>query len=547
MGLKKGKWLFAISIAFVLAMFPANIFADCLYAGNIVPHLGMVNIDCVMLHDTNLEYIENCGKLVCKGTELYFANERTLLGTGIKRVFTCDSEEPYGRHHPWHFQTAVADAVYSSTETCRGSTIEVTLPKQFSIVCIDGSVRTGYPTFFAGVRSGNNITLLGHNCQGGFSSSLCNTLFELGANAKVIIPFVPLEQKTLDVFVAMQTKYDYSITAAHLPFGIIQGSWQSITLLDPEFNFSMDKPQYCGSDSVVFSGKAVCCGEPGEKVEINIKDGSGSVVKSANATISPSGDYTVAVPLAGLVFGNYTAEAKAPLSSKFAQCSKTLPFEIRNFALSLGTSSATIPRGGSFKVSGYSVCCSQPNEKTRIELKKDGATLLTAEADILSNGFYERNIVLPADVLGEIKVLVSTSSTQSECRRQTKIVAYYPEKITKLVAENLKTGDKTKALVECTADFPLKLKVYRGESEFLAEQLYTCNSGFVEFGPELKEGFYKIEAIGEIDFCLECRYEKYFSVLRPSGEVYADENHILLLICCALLALFIASGKKVRK
>ncbi|MEM4598895.1 MAG: hypothetical protein QW400_04385 [Candidatus Diapherotrites archaeon] len=541
------KRSFLIPLAFFILIAPVSVFADCLYAGQIVPNLGMVDIDCVMLHDTNLEYIEKCGKLVCKGTELYFANERTLLNTGISRVFTCDSEIPYGRSHPWHFQTAVADAVYSSTETCRGSAIEVTLPKQFSIVCIDGSVRTGYPTFFVGVRDGTKVTVLGHNCKGGFNSKQCNTLFEQGANATVIIPSVPLDQKTIDVFAAMQTKYDYSITDAHLPFGIIQGGWQTIKLLDPEFSFSIDKPQYCVGESLTASGKSVCCGDVGNKVTIEIKNSSNNVVKSFEATIDANWSYSATTSLSGLAFGNYTAEAKAPLSSQGTGCKKSVSFQIRNFDFSLGTSSATIASGGSFKVSGYSTCCAKPGEKVRIELKKDGNTIVTADADIASNGFYEKNITLPAGVLGEIEVIASTLSTQTECRKQTKIVAYYPEKITKLVAENLKTGEKTKALVECSADMPIKLKVYRGENELLAEQAYTCNSGYIEFGPELAEGVYKVEATSEIAFCLDCRSEKYFSVMRPSREVYADESHILLLIGCAIAALFIASGKKVRK
>ncbi|MCX8190424.1 MAG: carboxypeptidase-like regulatory domain-containing protein [Candidatus Diapherotrites archaeon] len=543
-----GMSLYVIFASFLVSL-PISVFADCLYAGQIVPHLGMVDIDCVMLHNTNLEYIEKCGKLVCKGTELYFANERTLLGTGLNRVFTCDSEAPYGRYHPWHFQTAVADAVYSNTETCRGSEIEVTLPKQFSIVCIDGSVRTGYPTFFVGTRENNNkVNVFGHNCKGGFSSKQCNTLFEFGANAKVIIPFVPLEQKTLDVFAAMQTKYDYHITEAHLPFGIIQGGWQTIKLLDPDFSFSIDKVEYCGSESIAISGKSTCCGEPGTNVEIEIKNATGNVVKSVSTKIDANGVYNATVSLSGLPFGNYSVEAKAPLNSRFDICKKSLSFRIRNFSLMFGTSSATIPTGGSFKVSGYSICCTQPGQKVRIELKQGSTTIFgPTDADVLTNGYFEKNITLPSGVLGEIELIVSTPSTQSECRKQTKIVAYYPEKITNLQAENLKTGDKTKALVECTADMPMKLKVYSQNNELLAEQSYTCNSGVIEFGPELEEGVYKVEAIGEIDFCLECRAEKYFSVLRPSGEIYADESHILLIICCAFAALFIVSRKKVRK
>ncbi|MEM4663072.1 MAG: hypothetical protein QXM75_03550 [Candidatus Diapherotrites archaeon] len=541
------KRSFLIPLAFFILIAPVSVFADCLYAGQIVPNLGMVDIDCVMLHDKNLEYVEKCGKLVCKGTELYFANERTLLGTGINRVFTCDSEIPYGWHHPWHFQTAVADAIYSNTTTCRGYTTEVTLPKQFSIVCIDGSVRTGYPTFFVGTRDGNEVKVLGHNCKGGFSSKQCNTLFEMGANATVIIPFVPLEQKTIDVFAALQTKYDYHITDAHLPFGIIEGGWQRINLLDPEFTFSIDKSRYCKNESAVFSGKAVCCGEPGTKVKIEVKNSSGNVVKSTEATIDSNGYYSATVQLTGLEAGAYSVEAVAPFSSNFSQCKKTNLFYINDFSLSFGTDRATVPEGGSFKITGQSVCCSQPGQKARIDVRKDGNIIVSAEAEILVNGYFEKIIMLPNGVLGEVEVEVSTPNSSPNCRKKAKILVYYPEKITNLYVENITQGQKARVAVECTADLPLKLRLYRSDADLIAEQSYTCNSGFTYLGPDLEMGIYKVEAFADIAFCLECRKEKYFSVLRAYPEMPANELDVIMVICCAFVVLFIASSNRLKK
>jgi len=519
-------------------------FADCLYMGKQVENGKTVTIDCVMLHGTTVEYVEKCGMLICKGTELYFANERTTQGTSVHRTFTCDPEQKYGYNHPWYFVTAVAGAVYTNTSACRGSSITVTLPKQFSIVCIDGSIKTGYPSFFVGTLDNGQVKVLGHNCNGGFSSSACNTLFEQGANATVIVPFVPLEQKTLDVFAAMQTKYDYQITAEHLPFGVVESGYQTLTLIDPSFDLSIDKASCCTNESINISGKAICCGEAGTNVTINIKDSSGNTVKQTNAMITADNKYATTINLTGISPGKYTIEAVAPLADKLPTCKRTVEFELKSPWLKFGTDKAVVPAGSSLKIAGSTQCCAKPNEKAKITLRKGSTMLASTEANLNADGHFEKLITLPSNETGPVEITVGFENTNPACTKKASIVVIFPDVMKNLIAENLKEGQKARLAVECTANMPVVLKVYSYDTgDLIAEQNYTCNSGIVEIGPELKAGVYDARAEASIPFCIQCKLQRYFLVTK-TATVPTPEINAALVVFCAIIVLLIAKAKR---
>ncbi|MCD6479078.1 MAG: hypothetical protein J7L44_04305 [Candidatus Diapherotrites archaeon] len=537
-----GSKCFQVFIVAIAFLFLNSALADCLWEGKQIKDNETVTIDCIMLHGESLEYVENSGMLICKGTELYFANELTTKGTPVNRVFTCDCEQAYGWHHPWHFVTAVAGAKYTKTSVCRGSTIEVTLPKQFSVVCIDGSIKTGYPSFFVGTRDGSKIEVLGHNCSS-FSSSGCNTRFEAGATAKVIIPFVSLEQKTLDVFAAMQTKYDYHITEEHLPFGVVERGYQTLTLIDPAFTLSIDKPYYCPGESIKISGTSVCCGEAGKDVSISIKDSSGNVVIATNAKITSDNKYEATIPLDSLSPGNYTVEAVAPLASKFSICKKNAVFSIKSRNLILGTDKAVLPAGSALKVLGYEQCCAAPNEKVKITVSKNGNILVSTEAEIASDGRFAKLVMLPPGETGAMEIGASFSSMEPECVKKVSVTAVFPDKLKGLIAENIKEGEKAHIAVECTADLPVVIKIYSyDEGNLVVDSNYICNSGVAEIGPPLEAGVYRVTAEANIPFCTGCRLEGYFTA-KGVGGISTPEVHTLLVVLCGFAVLLIVRSK----
>jgi len=150
--------------------------------------------------------------------------------------------------------------------------------------------------------------------------------------------------------------------------------------------------------------------------------------------------------------------------------------------------------------------------------------------------------------LDPIDITLTVYDPSNEFDTVTKsVLPYSLTGITNIEAAKVKVEEKAKVKVECPHAIPITLSVFKigtGTEEIIVENVpYTCNDGFLEFGPNLKGGIYEVVARTDARNCSKCSDSQHFVVSRNVEKVKAPDIPPVFAAAIALgIVLFL--GKK---
>ncbi|MEM0360099.1 MAG: hypothetical protein QXK06_02030 [Candidatus Diapherotrites archaeon] len=536
---KKLKFLFLTAI--FLAFLP-TVFGDCLVLDQQVKSGDKIKTDCLKLTGANTELFKNDSELYCIGSSVYFATTVLNPATGnIVQAYNCQCEDKQV-HHPWFVRSEISMPVFSKKKVCPGEKITVSVAP-FTIQCIDGALSSFSPAFLVGYEFEGKPQIIGHNCNH-LSSNGCNLVphSQGGQSITITIPQNLSSEKKIRLFTAMQAKYDYQITANSMSLPIVH--WQTIELeSDNYFDFATDKLTYCRDDAVLVTGESVCCGSVGSTVEIVLKDSSGKKVKTVSVQIKADNSFSATIPLNNNPAGQYIVSAK----STEGGCSAERPINVIEYSSSILSNNFSFAPNSPVTISGSTECCAKPSQKANIKLLDTTKNVISSESAVIkNNGSFEATMLVPGKA-GEYFVVVDFPNPVPECTgKSLKVSVYDPYIITSVEAENREEGQKARVRVSCNKEMPVLLKLFSepvGKSEeLLAEQNYQCNTGFVEIGPELSSGIYRVVAISKIATCEKCEGIKRFVVSK--GVVLDVPDFSLFLLGLIPLSILFLTKKR---
>lgn len=305
-------FLFLFALSLVLPVTEA--IASCNILGQKVDNNASILTNCTIYNDDTPEFVEADAGLVCREGYAYLENPWTVGSN----QWVCASTQKYGYFHPWYVVSPISIPTIDKTAICPGEKVTIKYPR-FNFRCINGSLHAITPAII--LQASVDNTLLGDNCPKRPTplSQRCNVCQTESTACSTKISFSPSGNpgESLELSSSIATKYDYSITRNHLPFAHFDNS--TIRFLDYSFLLSTDRLAYNlleEQNKIQVIGSSSCCGEPGQKVVLELQDKNGAVLASTIATIQVDRSFsgTLKIPASTLT-GDYVVSAKTMASS----------------------------------------------------------------------------------------------------------------------------------------------------------------------------------------------------------------------------------------
>jgi hypothetical protein len=490
---------------------------------------------CKILNDTILDDEGMTGKIICKAGKSYLRNSRTVGQPGAN-IYACEAAQKYGWRHPWENTSQLLKPVVSKKRVCKGDQIVVQVP-HFNFICINGSPHRSVPAMLFEATLEDTVLSMGHNCKDGFSSEKCHECARRPmCNNEGRIDTTPFSVgDVVTIKTSIQTKYDYQITAQHLPFVHYDDS--QITIVDFSFQASTDRAKYCKGDTIMVSGDLTCCGSTGSAVGLVLRDEEGGTLASGIASLNNALEFSGTLNIPNTPYaGNATliAELSNPNDTQNV-CRKEISVEIRPFSLSLSTDRYYYKPNSQMQVWGEVTCCGRPGDQGKVEIY-DVYNNLVASKDVVvkNDSTIQATLQLPVSVaVGEAKVKLSFSNPSAganECVEETTVYLTSGDRLYYVAAQMTYENEPVVVDTGCSSDVTVDVKILDSGGNVIESASFACNSPYT-FSP-LGAGTYTVVAtISGAPLTCEAGYctqqSKFVVVPRPTTSANVPEASML--------------------